>query len=732
MRFEAESSHRMAAGETLLHKACQSDHAAAAALIALGPHTGPRQLIRDETGLLLVDHAILNGNRSTAAAALRGVPLEELNTLSLLLLPLLLQTGNLEPPDQASLNAGLRAAAASGRDAAVDLLLKNKAEVNSEQEDGATALVLASRPGHVNVARRLLGAGAHPDPNRSPLRMAAKSGRLELVKLLLQYRADVEASNVKKGGTPLFLASKGGHLDCMEELMKARAMLTGKDWSPLHAAVQSGKEAVHLLLTARASPSVPAQTWAPLHEAARRRSASITELLLNHGSAVDATTADGATALHVAVQQGHEETAQVLLSRGASAGCIASSGATPLHYAVQLGHLHLTQLLLVGKNADPDQSMVDTSGTESGCRPLHFAAQLGFQEILRALLAARASTDTEMRGGFTPLALAARAGHMTCCNLLLESSESRLGGKRAIDAITAMGWTPLHLACKAGQPAVARALIELGASVNILSKRGRTPLMVAVEAGHFDIVKLLVRFGADLDATMPGNWTALHLACMVPRNGQMVRFLLQHTQLRSTDEGWMPLHSAVHSGDESNVKAVLEVQPMTEAPGQVPPLHLAAEAGHASLVRLLLERGASVDAPASHDITALHLAAGAGGSPQPATAAEVAEVLLAHGAAVDLVMEGGATPLMVAARLGRSSVVKVLLQYGADVFSKLPSGWCSFLLAVRNGHAEVVRMLVRPEHQQVKTPAGRTPIQCAKKYGHSEAEQVLRELLGES
>ena len=35
---------------------------------------------------------------------------------------------------QASLNAGLRAAAASGRDAAVELLIKNRAEVNSEQD----------------------------------------------------------------------------------------------------------------------------------------------------------------------------------------------------------------------------------------------------------------------------------------------------------------------------------------------------------------------------------------------------------------------------------------------------------------------------------------------------------------------------------------------------------------------------------------------------------------------
>jgi len=262
--------------------------------------------------------------------------------------------------------------------------------------------------------------------------------------------------------------------------------------------------------------------------------------------------------------------------------------------------------------------------------------------------------------------------------------------------------------------------------------------MVAIEAGHIEIVKVLVRCGADLELTMPGQWTALHLACLVPRNSAMLHFLLQHAQLTKTDEGWTPLHLAVQSGDESNVKAVLEVQSVVEAPSiqvkdvQVPsPLHLAAEAGQDVLVRMLLEKGAPVDALASHSITALHLAAGAGGSPEPPAAAQVAEALLVRGATVDLVMEGGATPLMVAARLGRLPVVRVLLQYGADVFSKLPSGWCSFLLAVRNGHAEVVRMLARPEHAQVKTPAGRTPVQCAKKYGHSQTELVLRQMFGE-
>eukprot|EP00434_Breviolum_minutum_P010161 symbB.v1.2.008969.t1/scaffold508.1/size221222/18 len=37
-------------------------------------------------------------------------------------------------------------------------------------------------------------------------------------------------------------------------------------------------------------------------------------------------------------------------------------------------------------------------------------------------------------------------------------------------------------------------------------------------------------------------------------------------------------------------------------------------------------------------------------------------------------------------------------------------------------------MLARPEHAQVKTPAGRTPVQCAKKYGHSQTELVLRQM----
>lgn len=102
--------------------------------------------------------------------------LAELNTLSLLLLPLLLQTGHVEPPQQASLDVGLRAAAASGHPTAVRLLLEHGAQVEP-QDEGASALLLAARPGHLEVARELLAASADVNGGlqRSPLHSATWS-----------------------------------------------------------------------------------------------------------------------------------------------------------------------------------------------------------------------------------------------------------------------------------------------------------------------------------------------------------------------------------------------------------------------------------------------------------------------------------------------------------------------------------------------------------------------------
>lgn len=385
-----------------------------------------------------------------------------------------------------------------------------------------------------------------------------------------------------------------------------------------------------------------------------------------------------------------------------------------------------------------------SDGSGGGCRCLHLAAQQGFYDCIQLLVSARANPSAEMRGGFASLALAARSGHAECCRLLLDLSRAE-GELKAVDAPTATGWTPLLLAAKAGHVAAVRQLLDSGASVNLPSRRGRTPLMVAVEACQVEVAEVLLQFGAALSPTLPGGWTVLHLACHVPGNRTTIQQLLRARADANalTEEGWAPLHLAVQSRDESNVQTLLAAEPPPAALAdvQVPlsPLHVAAEAGSVGIVLLLLQsKVVPVDAVAEHGITALHLAAGASqsegppGTPtDPSAAAAVAEVLLNHGATVDAAMEGGVTPLMVAARVGREAVVRVLLSSGADALRRLPSGWCSFLLAVRNGHAGIVKLLVRPELLEVKTPAGRTALQCAKKYGHSEAAAVLQEAMAD-
>ena len=92
------------------------------------------------------------------------------------------------------------------------------------------------------------------------------------------------------------------------------------------------------------------------------------------------------------------------------------------------------------------------------------------------------------------------------------------------------------------------------------------------------------------------------------------------------------------------------------------PLHWAASRNHDDVARLLLQHGADVDPTDKDGFTCLHWAAACGGAP-------VVTRLLAEkpGPRIDARSVSGDTPLMRAARLGRTGCVKLLVQAGADV-----------------------------------------------------------------
>jgi uncharacterized protein len=105
------------------------------------------------------------------------------------------------------------------------------------------------------------------------------------------------------------------------------------------------------------------------------------------------------------------------------------------------------------------------------------------------------------------------------------------------------------------------------------------------------------------------------------------------------------------------------------------------------MVALLLAKGARLEARGDNGEGPLHDAA-LGGSP------EVITLLLDHGAAIDAPdRESGATPLMIAASLGRAGAVAVLLRRGANPQLRDHAGHTALDRAREAQNNDVVKLL---------------------------------------
>ena len=85
----------------------------------------------------------------------------------------------------------------------------------------------------------------------------------------------------------------------------------------------------------------------------------------------------------------------------------------------------------------------------------------------------------------TPLHIAAGAGSTECVKILLAD----FGGTFGPNIRTDTGETPLHYACCSNQPKTAKALIELGAKINLCDVDGANPIYLAAEAKSHECVR---------------------------------------------------------------------------------------------------------------------------------------------------------------------------------------------------------------------------------------------------
>jgi len=221
---------------------------------------------------------------------------------------------------------GLYYAALCGFSELADYLISTHGEdVNIRCGRHGSPLHAASSKGHLETVRILLDRGADVDIatsylNRTPLCTAHHHGHLKVMQLLLDYGANV---NVRYGRLGLLS----------------------------HYALFEGKaEVVRLLMHYKADVNAISPyrnlNWTSLHFASIFGHAKAAEVLLEHGAYTNALNKNGQTSLHEAARSGHLEIVRLLLMHGADLHIQAKDGQTPLQAAISNGRTETVQLLL--------------------------------------------------------------------------------------------------------------------------------------------------------------------------------------------------------------------------------------------------------------------------------------------------------------------------------------------------------------------------------------------------
>ena len=167
---------------------------------------------------------------------------------------------------------------------AVQELLNRGFDPNTVNAQGLTGLFLALRDSSLKTAKLLIdwpktNVESRTPQDESPLMMAALRGQTEIVRKLIARDADVN----KTGWTPLHYAATSAHLEIIELLLENHAYIDAESpngTTPLMMAAQYGSPAaVKLLLEAGADASLKNQLGLGAidfaHQGGRRDSAEL-------------------------------------------------------------------------------------------------------------------------------------------------------------------------------------------------------------------------------------------------------------------------------------------------------------------------------------------------------------------------------------------------------------------------------------------------------------------------
>ena len=443
----------------------------------------------------------------------------------------------------------------------VDYLLKNGAVHSSEIGD-------ASIKGHIEGIRLLLEHGARVDNpssylqeavaycqprsvafwldygaeqksndyryfGRTLLMEAAMTGCFESVRLLVEYGADIHATDYRKA-TPLMYAAATGNVEMIEYLLSKGADLNKVDalnCTLLHyAAKGGGYEAIPFLLSKglavdardkyKRTPlmlSVEYVCNEMYDDGISVKAAPTVKTLIAHGANVNAGDFEGMTPLMFAVRGYYADAIKALINAGANLKAKNKYGDTAAMFYHPGDTYFYDNPELPGEVSGEVEKLLGLDFSQLGEHdderwathvkiPYQYTKD---ENLIKAIHendipGIRAALDKGadifyFNDAASPMADALTIGcSVAVLRLLIEN-----GGW--INAINYYGTTSLMRAVMGNDHAAVEYFIRQGADVNQKNDYGNTALIFAAKNGDVPMIKLLISHGADMNVV--GNYT---------------------------------------------------------------------------------------------------------------------------------------------------------------------------------------------------------------------------------
>ncbi|KAJ0119924.1 hypothetical protein J7T55_000774 [Diaporthe amygdali] len=609
---------------------------------------------------------------------------------------LLLQGGaSLEAKDTENWTP-LHAACIWGAFACIDVLLEHKKLDDYSTSEIIAPLPLAVDAGKYKVAKTLLRHGLDPNSHDAvgcALWYAVKMDRVDLCKLLLENKADPNASS-EKSAPPLVQAMMAGNMEIVEMLVESGAdlekpgTLDAFHGSPLLMAViwagtrnSKNIQIIRYLLEKKADPNVTDKDgWAPLWLAAWWRDEETVRILCRAQADVN-MVCNQRTPLHAAIGRSKVdlEVVRALLDHDADVNTFIEGQGTPLSSAIRLGRVEMIKMILNHDKAKPGMThpsfrsaVLDATG---GNRE-------GIHEILASLL--EAGADVDMR----------------------DASERTL-------LMHAMG----------ASPAAVRTILQYQPNLQARDLEMNTVLTCVASTTTVEVVNLIIRCGGRLDVENKIKDTPLISAVRV-QNMDVLQFLLTKdpisANINTQGVDGPPLHLACQNDDLLAANLLIEhkadIDYVMESSSCVSGTAIMGAIIYKSgtCARMLIERGANVQSPSGYyrypiiaaslafiDVEFIKLLLR-----QPGVSIDVADTLgrkpahLACANSLDLFNElqvpdedlalkdcVGRYPLHYACLSGDSALVEEVLErskrVGVDINARDEDGWTPLMWAAR-------------------------------------------------